>query len=305
MPTIYTRHQEKISGITSLSFSCCRPISISKGKIGKKDIEASSQPQLKTMEVHKHPHNVTHTKKWGEYFLEFLMIFLAVTLGFFAETLRENITEHKRAREFAVSLVKDLTQDTMQLKSYREYFQYAADNIDTLMQLLARANPRDIPPGKLYWYGLWGGAPRFFIPNDATIQQMKSSGSLRYFKKTVAADIATYDRFCRIIKENDEMQQGIYIEVRKTRAQIFDFRYNDVANTIVQATRGARDYNKIDSFMKSNPGLLSYDKSLFNQYIELVRSRFIRRNVNYSDSLLKYGAALIATLKKEYSVDTY
>ena len=38
--------------------------------------------ETENMEVHKHPHHVTHKKKWGEYFLEFLMIFLAVTLGF-------------------------------------------------------------------------------------------------------------------------------------------------------------------------------------------------------------------------------
>ena len=34
------------------------------------------------MEVHKHPHHVTHKKKWGEYLLEFFMLFLAVFLGF-------------------------------------------------------------------------------------------------------------------------------------------------------------------------------------------------------------------------------
>ncbi len=34
--------------------------------------------QTETMEVHKHPHHVTHKKKWGEYLLEFFMLFLAV-----------------------------------------------------------------------------------------------------------------------------------------------------------------------------------------------------------------------------------
>ena len=38
------------------------------------------------MEVHKHPHHATHKKKWGEYFLEFLMLFLAVFLGFVERT---------------------------------------------------------------------------------------------------------------------------------------------------------------------------------------------------------------------------
>jgi hypothetical protein len=47
------------------------------------------------MEVHKHPHQVTHPKKWSEYLLEFLMIFLAVTLGFIAENIHEHSLEVK------------------------------------------------------------------------------------------------------------------------------------------------------------------------------------------------------------------
>ena len=51
--------------------------------------------ETENMEVHKHPHHVTHKKKWGEYFLEFLMLFLAVFLGFIAENQREHIVEHQ------------------------------------------------------------------------------------------------------------------------------------------------------------------------------------------------------------------
>jgi len=71
------------------------------------------------MEVHHHPH--VKKKRFKEYFLEFIMIFLAVTLGFFAETIRENVTEHRRAKEFAESMLQDLREDTAQLRSYREY----------------------------------------------------------------------------------------------------------------------------------------------------------------------------------------
>src|SRR5580698_6820345 len=118
------------------------------------------------MEVHHHPN--VEKKNFKEYFLEFLMIFLAVTMGFFAETIRESFTEHERAKVFAVSMLKDLEADTAQLKSYRHYFNFAANNVDTLMQLLTVSDPKNIPSGKLYWYGLWGGAHHYFIPNDAT-----------------------------------------------------------------------------------------------------------------------------------------
>jgi len=172
------------------------------------------------MEVHHHPHSENLPagqagKRFKEYFLEFIMIFLAVTMGFFAETIRENVTEHRRAKEFAESMVQDLREDTAQLSSYREYFDFAASATDTLQQLLATTEPGDIPSGKLYWYGLFGGAHRYFVPNDQTFQQMKSSGSLRYFKKKVASEVAKYDRLCRIIQANQVLDGNIYTEVRK------------------------------------------------------------------------------------------
>ena len=48
------------------------------------------------MEVHTHTH--TARKKWTHYFWEFLMLFLAVTLGFFVENQREHLIEHGREK---------------------------------------------------------------------------------------------------------------------------------------------------------------------------------------------------------------
>jgi len=251
------------------------------------------------MEVHHHPK--AEKKRFKEYFLEFIMIFLAVTMGFFAETIRENITEHRRAREFAESMLQDLQEDAAQLRSYREYFDFAASATDTLQQLLANAEPADISSGKLYWYGLFGGAHRYFVPNDQTFQQMKSSGSLRYFNKKVASEVAKYDRLCRIILTNQLLDGNIYTEVRKLRAQLFEFKYNDIANTIYQSNKKRFDYRRVDSFARSDPPLLSNNKILFNQYIELVRSRFLRRSiVDYADSTLNQANSLIGELKREY-----
>jgi hypothetical protein len=256
--------------------------------------------ESENMEVHHHPE--VEKKGLKDYLLEGFMIFIAVTLVFFAETIRENITEHERARIFAESMLKDLEADTSQLIPYKSYFAYASGNVDTLMRLVSANDPKDIPSGKLYWYGLWGGAHLYFIPNDATLQQMKSSGSLRYFEKTVAHEVAKYDRLCRMIQTNEEMLKDIYAEVRKSRAQIFDYKYNEIANSISQSNRIHFSQAKIDSFIKTNPPLLSYDKTLINQYVELVRSRFMHQNVALADSLLRQASELIRELKEKYDL---
>src|SRR5687768_10481992 len=51
------------------------------------------QPSTSNMEVHHHPH-VHHSTKWKSYLYEFLMLFLAVTAGFFVENQREHYIEH-------------------------------------------------------------------------------------------------------------------------------------------------------------------------------------------------------------------
>jgi hypothetical protein len=66
------------------------------------------------MEVHHHSH---HPKKWKEYISEFLMLFLAVSLGFLAENLREEqIIEHQTESVLA-QLRLELMQDTTQLSN--------------------------------------------------------------------------------------------------------------------------------------------------------------------------------------------
>ncbi|HEY5463821.1 MAG TPA: hypothetical protein VIJ95_11240 [Hanamia sp.] len=72
------------------------------------------------MEVHHHP-DLHHKKKnFKEYFLEFLMIFLAVTLGFIAESIREHFVETKITRQYLESLKLELV--------HNKNIYYAADS---------------------------------------------------------------------------------------------------------------------------------------------------------------------------------
>ena len=250
------------------------------------------------MEVHHHPR--VEKKNFKDYFIEFSMIFLAVTLGFFAENIREKVTDKEHAKIYAASMISDLIADTSALKSYISYWSYAAHNVDTLFQLLSAHPLNEIPTGKLYWYGLFGGAPTVFIPNDATFQQMKSAGTLRYFSSDLMQKVAKYDQLIRRMKIYEDQDEGIWIEVRKIRSQIFYVRFNEAANDVYQSNKFSADQKRLDSFMESNPPLLSYDKAVFNQYLELVRSRFMRTKVRSADTLLLHSTALINDLKKEY-----
>ena len=66
------------------------------------------------MEVH-HPHHSSHIKKFKEYVLEFLMLFIAISLGFFAENIREHKVEKEREIKFLQNIHFDLKNDLKDL----------------------------------------------------------------------------------------------------------------------------------------------------------------------------------------------
>ncbi len=238
---------------------------------------------------------------FNKYLFEGLMIFIAVVLGFISENIREDIVENKMTREFAISMIEDLKSDTTNLKDVIAYYSLAVENIDSLNGLLLSKHLKEIPTGKLYFYGLWGGADYAYVSNDATFQQMKNSGSLRNITNiSLLKKILNYDRLNRKLLSEAHRDNLLYVEVRKVRGQIFDYKYNMAANYIVQANKMKPDKHRIDAFLHSAPPLLTYDPILFNQYLELVRSRNLKNKMTDAKVLLGEARLLIKELKKEY-----
>ena len=65
------------------------------------------------MEVHHHSHK---PKNWKEYITEFIMLFAAVTLGFFAENVGEHQIVIERKDQNLLAMVQDLKRDSVQLE---------------------------------------------------------------------------------------------------------------------------------------------------------------------------------------------
>src|SRR6202451_2524763 len=90
------------------------------------------------MEVHHHPN--VEKKNFKEYFLEFLMIFLAVTMGFFAESIREHLADSSKEKQYIKSMIADLRNDTAMLKDVIDNNIKRVPGIDTLSSLLNKAS---------------------------------------------------------------------------------------------------------------------------------------------------------------------
>src|SRR5678815_2977706 len=100
-----------------------QPADISGQIVLHNDIETTNPNKVnENMEIHKHPHHVTHKKKWGEYLLEFFMLFLAVFLGFLVENYRETLVNKEKEHHYMQNMVADLKTDTADL-NFSIYYQ--------------------------------------------------------------------------------------------------------------------------------------------------------------------------------------
>ena len=127
------------------------------------------------MEVHHHPN--VEKKNFKEYFLEFLMIFLAVTMGFFAESLRENISRHEKEKQLMIMLVEDLKNDMQKLDSSIQKNTLKISSLDTLRKLIYQSKEiklADTVTWKMYYIFRIYGANTFpFVPNTKNAEPIR------------------------------------------------------------------------------------------------------------------------------------
>jgi hypothetical protein len=139
------------------------------------------------MEIHRHSSPApggTHTpgKKWTHYFWEFLMLFIAVTLGFIVENQREHFIEHKREKEYVHSMIEDLKEDTSSFNRLIRINAAANENIDTLIGLL-KGNERNALARKIYYMARTIPISDVdLVIQNKTFEQLKGSGGLRLIR---------------------------------------------------------------------------------------------------------------------------
>ena len=248
-----------------------------------------------TMEVHKHPHHVLHKKKWPEYLLEFFMLFLAVFLGFVAENYREHTVEKDRAKQYASQLLNDLKTDSAQLDSSILLNAMISRKLDTLRRFIDQNS--NTTTGQLYYYGRFTTWYNRLTPNDATMQQMKASGGIRYFHNPrIENMISEYDRLLRRLQVHEAGEYNSLTEMWLLTGQI---HRGDVLDSLNDLEKPPEYYAR---FMQKDYPLVSADPILLERLSNLCRARQLWIRYKIDENLkpaLKSATELMEQLKKE------
>jgi len=274
--------------------------------ISKNDPEAINPIQeTENMEVHHHAHH--HGKKnWKSYFWEFLMLFLAVTLGFFVENQREHYIENLRANEFSKSLIKDLQNDLVAIQKHKKtasmYIALADSSINlSQTKLEGRAAAQfSFYTRFMYWTGT-------IIWNRATFEQIKNSGSLRYFKnQQVLEKLMKYDGII-----NDIDMEAYNHQVRGNMLvnqinQILDPAYHQKLSRYYLYSYDSISSETMESLYPANPESLENKRNEIREMLNMVvvQQRNLRKEMETDwPQAEEMANELIKDLEKEYHIE--
>ena len=254
------------------------------------------------MEVHAHTH--TARKKWTHYFWEFLMLFLAVSLGFYAENTREVILHKKEVKTQLNSMLSDLQSDITLFDSVTDRNSYGAQMADSLVELL-HSDITNTP--EIYFAARTVTANLgYYYTNSKSFDQLKSAGLLRYIKnKQLLDSIGGYYVSFQWLANQIDLLRLKLDEIHKGNTRLFEsYVFQQMMSIKIMSTSLGGQRTTINK-PAVKPNLLSVDAKDINT-VSLnyhYYSATIKFYIRMGNALQNRAKKLIEIIKKEYGFD--
>ena len=239
----------------------------------------NQQKSTESMEVHHHPH--VEKKNFKEYFFEFIMIFLAVTMGFFAESIQEHSNNKEIEKRNIESLVRNLDEDSINLTQAISDNQKTVNTIDSMIAIPSTSFA-DPDFQRRFFYFANNLLTRYaFISDESAFDQMQSSGTLRLIKNHDVTDsILQYTAENKSIRELDAFIDQWFSRSIQSLARFTDLR----ARLKQEPMKMNNDYAAVSEYINYKV----MERIALNSYIKMLNHQLINL-----DNLIPF-------LKKEY-----
>ena len=164
---------------------------------------------------------------WKKYALEFLMVFAAITLGFFADNQREKWGENSRGVQYAQRLVEDLDLDSIRMEEVKANYTSRKQQINTLIILMQGGLEKKPFLDSLFAYFTLPGSSSLvtginYVENLATRDELKS-GNMRLIRSdSIVRKLSLYNRREQIFLGNQTRYREKRIELLELMEEVYD-----------------------------------------------------------------------------------
>ena len=260
------------------------------------------------MEVHAHTH--TARKKWTHYFWEFLMLFLAVFCGFFAEYQLEHKIEKDREKEYAGALYDELLADSVSFSNKMKARSEKEEDCDYLWSYIKDSSLTELPKAfyPAYTTVFYLINSYTFEPKDGILSQLKSSGSLRYFKSTVLqklfGDISVAINNVRY--RNEQEYQFFANPIKPFMLKHYDFKWNDELRKDDQTSYNLdliREYRKNNDIIKADIlNLSTFDRGEAANMVMFYKTMLLSTRTLQMNDYITANQKLLQELRLHYKL---
>ena len=171
--------------------------------------------------------NKSKKSSWKKYSMEFLMLFAAISLGFFADNQRENWGENTRGVQYAQRLVEDLDLDSIRMEEVKVNYALKEQQINTLIPLMQGGLGEKPFLDSLFAYFILPGSASLvtgfsFVENLATRDELKS-GNMRLIRSdSIVRHLSVYARKEQIFMGNQTRYREKRIELLELMEEVYD-----------------------------------------------------------------------------------
>ncbi len=260
------------------------------------------------MEVHHHAH--TSRKKWTHYFWEFLMLFLAVFCGFLAEYQLEHTIEHQREKQYAKELYAELLADSAAIAGKIKLRLEKEKDMDYLSSYLRDSSltrlPREFYPA--YTTVMYLANTYAFEPKDGILSQLKSSGSLRYFKNSALqklfGDISVSINNVRY--RNEQEYQFFASPIKPFMLKHYDFNWMNELRKMDENETGinlVHRYRKSDTIIQAPIlNLATFEKGDVTNMIAFYKQMLVSTRTLQMNDYITVNHKLLQELRHNYKL---
>lgn len=245
------------------------------------------------MDVH-HPHHLHQKKRWAEYAAEFLVLFIAVTLGYMAENIRETRIEKHREVAYLTNVHQDIQFDLQNIESVMESNRTRLAAIDSMIGSLEAGTLRT---ADIYYYVRNLALRATFESSQAGFDQIKAAGGLRLIRnERIVSGIHEYERQLHSTMRLEEVREATLAQARFKMAEVTDVRTihemsRHQSGGTLRFSRPARPYP-----------LVKADRETMNELYNLLviglnTNRYLNERLL---ELKQVGQALDAAIMQEY-----
>ncbi len=259
------------------------------------------------MEVHHHPK--VENKNFREYFFEFIMIFLAVTMGFFAESYREHVSEKSREKEYMKEITRNLKYDTLRCSLNYERNLQATAGIDSLRNEIRKAINGKANTNAMYYFNfLYARESNQAVFNTSAISELKNSGSLRLIiNEKLTGKLSDYYERKIIAAQSYQPDDN---DIRKKEDEVFSMLNMDdytasFNNMDTSSYNNIYDYKNMLAASPVHQLRIHDPKDLEKLYNDEVAFEISIKKYNFWLSICKKAATeLISEIQKEYHLES-